>query len=76
MVLEKDDARGLNADCGQEIESWLVWQHFFNGAFFNYYTLFSNLRVHSNLQNLHTVVLVSASNEEQNLQSSKIDQKY
>lgn len=53
-----------------------VWQHFFNRTFLNYYTLFSSLWVHSNSQNLHTVVLVSATNEEQNLQRSKIDQKY
>lgn len=23
MLLEKDDAKGLNSDCGLEIESWL-----------------------------------------------------
>lgn len=38
--------------------------------------LFSSLWVRSNSQNLHTVVLVSATNEEQNLQSSKIGWKY
>lgn len=71
-----DDARRLNSDSGLQTESWLGLTVFFNCTFLNYYTLFSSLWVRSNSQNLHTVVLVSATNEEQNLQSSKIDWKY